>query len=113
IDAALAGSIRRVYILACGTSYHASLVARYWIEELAKVPTFVELGSEAAARQPLFGEHDLVVAVSQSGETYDTIAALRSAKELGARVLAISNVLGSQIPRLAHGTLYTRAGPEI
>ena len=109
----VAQSIRRVYIVACGTSYHAGMVARYWIEELARVPTVVELGSEVSNRHSLFMEDDLVIAVSQSGETFDTIGAVRSAREHGAKVLAIANVLDSAIPRLAHGALYTRAGPEI
>jgi glucosamine--fructose-6-phosphate aminotransferase (isomerizing) len=105
--------IRRVYIVACGTSFHASLLGRYWIEALAGVPTVVELGSELANRKAVFCDDDLVIAVSQSGETFDTLAAAKAAKSAGARVLAIANVLDSAIPRLAHGELYTRAGPEI
>jgi glucosamine--fructose-6-phosphate aminotransferase (isomerizing) len=83
------------------------------MESLAKVPTVVELASEVAGREPVFDRDDLVIAVSQSGETYDTIAAVQAARRQGATVLAVANVLGSQIPRLAAGTLYTRAGPEI
>ena len=113
IASAVAKRIGRVYIVACGTSFHAAMVARYWIEELARVPTVVELGSEVSNRNSLFMESDLVIAVSQSGETYDTIGAVRTAREQGATVLAIANVLDSAIPRLAHGALYTRAGPEI
>jgi glucosamine--fructose-6-phosphate aminotransferase (isomerizing) len=113
IDEDLARTLRRVYIVACGTSHHAGLVGRYWIESLARVATVVELASEVAGRDPVFEPDDLVIAVSQSGETYDTIAAVRAAKEQGAKVLAIANVLGSQIPRMADGTLYTHAGPEI
>jgi glucosamine--fructose-6-phosphate aminotransferase (isomerizing) len=109
----VAKSIRRVFIVACGTSFHAGLIGRYWIEALARVPTVAELGSELANRPAVFFEDDLVVAVSQSGETFDTLAAVKAAKKAGARVLAIANVLDSAIPRLAHGELYTRAGPEI
>ncbi len=109
----VAKTIRRVYLVACGTSYHASLLGKYWIEELAKLPTVVELGSEVSNRPALFFEDDLVIAVSQSGETFDTIGAVKRAKEAGATVVAIANVLDSAIPRLAHGALYTRAGPEI
>jgi len=102
-----------VYIVACGTSFHAALLGRYWIESIAGVPTVVELGSELANRKAVFCDDDLVIAVSQSGETFDTFAAAKAAKSAGAHVLAISNVLDSAIPRLAHGELYTRAGPEI
>jgi len=109
----VARSIRRVYIVACGTSFHAALAARYWLEALAKVPTVVELASEVRYREPLFYPDDLLVAVSQSGETFDTIGAVQAAKAAGAHVLAIANVLDSAIPRAAHGSLYTRAGPEI
>ena len=113
IGAAFAASLRRVYIIACGTSHHAALVGRYWMERLARVPTVVELGSEVSGREPVFFPDDLVIAVSQSGETFDTTLAVKTAKARGARVLAISNVLDSQIPRLSDGRLYTRAGPEI
>ena len=113
IEPEVATSIRRVYIVACGTSFHASMLGRYWIEDLAKVPCFVELGSEASNRNTLFFEDDLVIAVSQSGETFDTIGAVKKAKAAGAKVLAIANVLDSAIPRMADGELYTRAGPEI
>ncbi len=109
----VAKSIRRVYIVACGTSFHAGLIGRYWIEALARVPAVVELGSEIANRPAVFFDDDLVVAVSQSGETFDTLGAVKAAKAAGARVLAIANVLDSAIPRMADGELYTRAGPEI
>jgi len=109
----VATSLQRVYLVACGTSYHASLLGRYWIEQLTGIPTTVELGSEVAGRGAVFFEHDLVIAVSQSGETYDTIQAVKVAKEAGANVLAVANVLDSAIPRMAQGALYTRAGPEI
>ena len=113
IEPDVAKKIRRVFIVACGTSFHASMIGRYWIEQIAQVPCVAELGSEVAGRDALFYEDDLVVAVSQSGETYDTIAAVKHAKNAGAQILAVANVLDSAIPRLAHGALYTRAGPEI
>ncbi len=108
-----ARAVRRVYLVACGTSHHAAMVGRYYLEQIAKIPATVELASEFRGRDPLVGEGDLVVAVSQSGETIDTLMAAREAKEQGARILAIANVIGSAIPRLAHGALYTYAGPEI
>jgi glucosamine--fructose-6-phosphate aminotransferase (isomerizing) len=104
---------KRVVLLACGTSFHAALYGRYLLESLGKVPTVVELASEFRYRQPVVGKGDLVVAVSQSGETADTLAAMREAKSQGARVLAVVNVQGSAISRAADGTLYTHAGPEI
>ena len=113
LDPEVAKKIRRVYVVACGTSYHAGLVGRYWIEDIAQVPTVVDIGSEVAVREPLFSEDDLVIAISQSGETFDTIKAVEAAKRRGATVLSVCNVLGSQIPRLADGTLFTRAGPEV
>jgi len=113
IAAGVAESIRRVYIVACGTSYHAALVGRYWIEELAGIPTVVELGSEVSNRPAVFFEDDLIIAVSQSGETFDTIGAVKVAQRAGATVLATANVLDSAIPRMADGALYTRCGPEI
>jgi glucosamine--fructose-6-phosphate aminotransferase (isomerizing) len=113
ITAEQARTIKRVVFLACGTSYHASLHGRYLVESLARVGAVSELASEFRYRDPVVGEGDLVVAVSQSGETADTLAAAKEAKERGARVLAVVNVQGSAIARLAHGTLYTHAGPEI
>jgi glucosamine--fructose-6-phosphate aminotransferase (isomerizing) len=109
----LAKKIERVYFVACGTSCHAAMAGRYWMEQLARLPATVEIGSEVRNRQPVFGPTDLVVAVSQSGETLDTLAAVKTAKALGAHVLAVANVLGSAIPRAADGALYTLAGPEI
>jgi glucosamine--fructose-6-phosphate aminotransferase (isomerizing) len=113
IPADVAARIGRVCILACGSSYHAGLVARRWIESIAGVPVSVDLASEEAGRDAVYRHDDLVLAISQSGETYDTIAALTKAKGRCAFVHAIANVYGSQIPRLADGTLYTRAGPEV
>jgi len=108
-----ARAIGRVYLIACGTSHHATIVARYWIEKLARVPCVVELASEVALRDPVFLPDDLVVAVSQSGETFDTIGAIKIARAAGAQVLAVANVVDSAIPRMADGALYTHAGPEI
>ena len=109
----LAKKINRVYFVACGTSSHSAMAGRYWIEQLAKIPSTVEIGSEVRYRDPVFTENDLVVAVSQSGETSDTMAAVKSAKAKGAFILAVANVLDSAIPRAADGALYTHAGPEI
>jgi glucosamine--fructose-6-phosphate aminotransferase (isomerizing) len=105
--------IDRVYLLACGTSHHAALAGRYWLEKLARIPTNVELASEFRNRDAIVGPRDLVVAVSQSGETLDTLQAAKEAKARGAKVLAIANVIGSAIPRMADGAFYTHAGPEI
>jgi glutamine---fructose-6-phosphate transaminase (isomerizing) len=108
-----AAAIQRVVLLACGTSHHAAMAGRYFIEGIAGVPTVVELASEFRGRRPVVGEGDLVVAVSQSGETIDTLSAAREAQGRGARVLAIANVIGSAIPRMADASFYTHAGPEI
>ena len=105
--------IRRVVLLACGTSYHASIAGRYWLEQLAGVPALTELASEFRGRDSVVGPGDLVVAVSQSGETIDTLMAADKAKAQGAKVLAIANVNGSALPRMADATFYTHAGPEI
>ncbi len=110
IDAA---KVKRIVMVACGTSYHASLVGKFLIEGLARIPTEVDLASEFRYRDPLVGKGDLVVAISQSGETADTMAAIREAKGKGASILAISNVLDSSIPRLSDYAFYTHAGPEI
>ncbi len=108
-----AKAIRRVILLACGTSHHATIAGRYWIEELAQVPAIPELASEFRGRDAVIGEGDLVIAVSQSGETIDTLMAAKEAKARGAKVLAIANVNGSAIPRMADASFYTHAGPEI
>jgi len=113
IDDEQARSIGRVYFVACGTSAHSAMVGRYWIEQLARIPSIVEIASEVRYRDPVFSPNDLVVAVSQSGETADTLAAVKAARSQGARVLAVANVLDSAIPRAADGALYTHAGPEI
>ncbi|MGE0787725.1 MAG: glutamine--fructose-6-phosphate transaminase (isomerizing) [Sandaracinaceae bacterium] len=108
-----ARAVERVYLLACGTSYHAALTGRYFIERLTGVPAVVEIASEFRGRDPVVGEGDLIVAVSQSGETLDTLVAANEAKGRGAKVLAIANVIGSAIPRAADAAFYTHAGPEI
>jgi glucosamine--fructose-6-phosphate aminotransferase (isomerizing) len=113
ISAEFAAKIERVYFIACGTSAHAAMAGRYWIEQLAKVPSIVEIASEVRNREPVFRAGDLVVAVSQSGETLDTMAALKAAKAKGAYVLAVANVIDSAIPRASDAALYTHAGPEI
>jgi glucosamine--fructose-6-phosphate aminotransferase (isomerizing) len=106
-------SLRHVSILACGTSWHAGLVGKFLIEKLARLKVDVDYASEYRYRSPIVESGELAVAISQSGETADTIAALREAKQLGAHTLAICNAVGSQITRIADGTLITRAGPEI
>jgi glucosamine--fructose-6-phosphate aminotransferase (isomerizing) len=111
-DEALAGA-RRIVIVACGTAYHAGLVGRYAIEEWARLPVEIDIASEYRYRNPVVGPGDLVIGVSQSGETADTLAAMRLARERGATVLAVTNTRGSQATRDADGVLYTRAGLEI
>ncbi|MCH2107838.1 MAG: glutamine--fructose-6-phosphate transaminase (isomerizing) [Polyangiaceae bacterium] len=113
IPVEIARNVDRVYFVACGTSYHASLAGRHWIEQLARLPSQAELASEVRYRAPVFTERDLIVAVSQSGETADTLAAVQSAQAQGAKVLALTNVLDSAIARIADGAFYTHAGPEI
>jgi glutamine---fructose-6-phosphate transaminase (isomerizing) len=108
-----AKSIKRIVFIACGTSFHASLVGEFLVEALARIPVEVDLASEFRYRDPILGPGDLVVAVSQSGETLDTMEAIREAKKKGAKILAISNVVESSIPRLADHSFYTHAGPEI
>ncbi len=106
-------SITSVKIAACGTSWHAALAGKYMIEELARVPVEVDYASEFRYRNPVLRETDLLIVISQSGETADTIAAMREAKQSGCKVLAICNVQGSMITREADGTILTHAGPEI
>jgi glutamine---fructose-6-phosphate transaminase (isomerizing) len=105
--------LRRIVIVACGTSYHAGVVGRYAIEEWARVPVEMDIASEYRYRNPVIDESDLVVGITQSGETADTLAAMRLARANGAKVLAITNVMGSQATRDADTVLYTRAGPEV
>ena len=103
----------RIIIVACGTSWHAGLIGEYLLEDLARIPVEVEYASEFRYRNPIIRETDVVLAISQSGETADTLAALELAKQKGATVLGICNVVGSSIPRLTDGGIYTHAGPEI
>jgi len=104
---------RQVKIIACGTSWHAGLVGKFMIEKLARLPVEVDYGSEFRYRDPIVGDDTLTVVISQSGETADTLAAQREAKQKGSKTLAICNVVGSMITREAAGTIYTHAGPEI
>jgi len=106
-------NIDRIIIVACGTSWHAGLVGEYLIEEFARVPVEVEYASEFRYRNPIITEKDLVIAISQSGETADTMAAIELAKERGATIFGICNVVGASIPRTTHAGVYTHAGPEI
>lgn len=105
--------ITRLYIIACGSAYHVGLAAKYIFEDLAKIPVEVDLASEFRYRNPILDENAMVVIISQSGETADSLAALREANERGVRTLAIVNVVGSSIPREADHVFYTLAGPEI
>jgi glucosamine--fructose-6-phosphate aminotransferase (isomerizing) len=106
-------SVRKAVIIACGTSYHAALAGKYFLESLAQVPTDVEYASEYRYRDFILDKDTLVVVISQSGETADTLAALRASKGRSAAVLAITNAVSSSVAREAHGVLYTHAGPEI
>ena len=103
----------RIWIVACGTSWHSGLVGKYLFEEMIRKPVQVDIASEFRYREPMIQENDLFIAISQSGETADTLAAAREAKRRGARVLAIVNVVGSSLAREADGVIYTRCGPEI
>jgi glucosamine--fructose-6-phosphate aminotransferase (isomerizing) len=105
--------VKKIFIVACGTSWHAGLVGKYMIEELACIPTEVDIASEFRYRCPLVGKGHLFIAITQSGETADTLAAMREAKKKGATVIAICNVVGSTASREADGVVYTHAGPEI
>jgi len=104
---------RRIIIVGCGTSWHAGLVGEYLFEDLARIPTEVEYASEFRYRNPVISERDVVIAISQSGETADTLAAIDLAKKKGATIFGICNVVGSSIPRKTHAGAYTHAGPEI
>ncbi|MEN8141433.1 MAG: glutamine--fructose-6-phosphate transaminase (isomerizing) [Thermodesulfobacteriota bacterium] len=105
--------LKRISLVACGTSWHAALVAKYWLEKWVGIPVEVDIASEFRYRRLLLDEEVMVIPISQSGETADTLAGLRLAKELGAKVISICNVVGSTITRESHGTIYTHAGPEI
>jgi len=112
-DKAYLDSFNKIYIVACGTAYHAGLVGKYYIEKLARKPVEVDVASEFRYRDPIVDENTLFIVVSQSGETSDTLAALKESKRRGARTLALTNVVGSSIAREADQVLYTWAGPEI
>jgi glucosamine--fructose-6-phosphate aminotransferase (isomerizing) len=105
--------VQKIFIVACGTSWHAGLVGKYMFEELANITTEVDIASEFRYRSPLIGNDDLLIAITQSGETADTLAAMREAKKRGATVIVICNVVGSTASREADGVIYTHAGPEI
>jgi len=113
LDDAMLARVERVHIVACGTSFHAGLVGRYLIEDWARVPVHCEVASEYRYRTCLAGPGDLIIGITQSGETADTLAAMRVARERGAHVVALTNIMGSQATRDADGVLYTRAGLEI
>ncbi|HEY8728842.1 MAG TPA: glutamine--fructose-6-phosphate transaminase (isomerizing) [Acidothermaceae bacterium] len=113
LDESLLRGIDKIVVVACGTAYHAGLIAKYVIEHWAGLPCEVELASEFRYRDPILDGQSLVIAISQSGETLDTLLAVQHAHEMGARVLAICNTVGSTIPRESDAVLYTRAGPEI
>jgi len=106
-------NIDRIFLVACGTSWHAALVAKYWIEKIANIPVEVDIASEFRYRHLLINERVLTISISQSGETADTLAGIRIAKEKGSKVITICNVVGSTMTREAYGTVYTHAGPEI
>ncbi len=105
--------IDRIFLVACGTSWHAALVAKYWIEKYANIPVEVDIASEFRYRHLLINKRVLTISISQSGETADTLAGIRIAKEMGSKIITICNVVGSTMTREAHGTIYTHAGPEI
>src|SRR5204863_7190351 len=106
-------AVERIVVLACGTSWHSGLVAKFLFETLARVPVDVDYGSEYRYRDPIVSENTLTVVITQSGETADTLAALREAKKKGSRSIAICNVVGSMATRETEGTVLTHAGPEI
>ena len=106
-------AVQRLHLLACGTSWHSALIGKFMIEALARVPVEVDYGSEYRYREPIIEGEMLAVGISQSGETADTLAAMEEAQRLGARLLAVANVPGSQATRISEGTIYTHAGPEI
>jgi glucosamine--fructose-6-phosphate aminotransferase (isomerizing) len=113
LDESILAGVRRIVVVACGTAYHAGVIGRYALEEWARIPVELDIASEYRYRNPVVGPGDLVIGISQSGETADTLAAMRLARERGATVLAVTNTRGSQATREADGVLYTRAGLEI
>ncbi|HAM34841.1 MAG TPA: glutamine--fructose-6-phosphate transaminase (isomerizing) [Elusimicrobia bacterium] len=113
LDSATLKAARQFHIVACGTAYHAGLIAKYWLEEMAQIPVHAETASEFRYRESTLRKDDLVITISQSGETADTLAAVRRAKERGAKVLSVCNTLGAAIPRASDFNLYTHCGPEL
>jgi glutamine---fructose-6-phosphate transaminase (isomerizing) len=113
LDEEILRDVNRIIVVACGTSYHAGLIGRYAIEEWARIPVEMDIASEYRYRNPVVGPGDLVIGITQSGETADTLAAMRIARERGATVLALTNIMGSQATRESDGVLYTRAGLEV
>jgi glutamine---fructose-6-phosphate transaminase (isomerizing) len=113
LDESILDGVQRIVVVACGTAYHAGVIGRYALEEWARIPVELDIASEYRYRNPVVGPNDLVIGISQSGETADTLAAMRLARERGATVLAVTNTRGSQATREADGVLYTRAGLEI
>ena len=106
-------SVKKIFIVACGTSWHAGLAGKYMIEEMSRIPVEVDIASEFRYRKPIVGKDDLFIAITQSGETADTLAAMREARRRGAAVVAVCNVVGSTASREVDGVVYTHAGPEI
>src|SRR5258707_2250533 len=104
---------RRVHVIACGTSWHAGLVGKFLLEDAARIPIEVDYGSEYRYRNPMVDENTLVIGVTQSGETADTIAGMQEAKRRGGKLIAICNVIGAAATRMSEGVIYTNAGPEI
>jgi glucosamine--fructose-6-phosphate aminotransferase (isomerizing) len=113
IDDQVLSAVKRIVIVACGTSYHAGMIGRYAIEEWARIPVEVDIASEYRYRNPVIGADDLVIGISQSGETADTLAAMRIARDRGATVMAVTNIMGSEATRISDGVLHTRAGLEV
>jgi glutamine---fructose-6-phosphate transaminase (isomerizing) len=113
ISAEQAAGLKKITLVACGTSYHAALIGKFLIEEIARMPVEVDIGSEYRYRSPFLDPTTLLVAISQSGETADTLAAVREGRKRGGRIMSICNVVGSSMARESHGVLYTHAGPEI
>ena len=107
------GRLEKIFIIACGTSWHSGLVGKFYIEKLARIPVEIDIASEFRYRDPIISDNSLTVLISQSGETADTLAALREAKSKGGKTLCICNVVDSSISRESDGVIYTHAGPEI
>jgi glucosamine--fructose-6-phosphate aminotransferase (isomerizing) len=113
LDREILKRVHRIILIACGTSYHAALVGKFLIEQFCRIPVEADIGSELRYRNPIIGQHDLVVGISQSGETADTLAAMRESKRKGATTLSICNVVESSLARDSDHVIYTHAGPEV